>query len=134
MRLIFLDVPTIQILRFGAVGGLATLVHASIGYMSVVFLDLSGQQANVLGFGFAWWISFCGHHAFTFERRANCSAALGRFVVHSLVLFLIASTITTAIRGLHPSISDGFVPVLAAFIVPVLSFVSSKFFVFRSAE
>ena len=134
MKSVFFGRPARQILRFGVVGGLATVVHALVGYLSVVLFDLTGQQANVVGFGIAWWVSFFGHHIFTFERLANRGPALARFVVHSLGLFLIASAMTTLIRSVHPGISDSFVPVLAAFTVPVLSFISSKFFVFRSAR
>lgn len=134
MRTEFLGVPMLQILRFGVVGGLATMVHASVGYLSVTLINLTGQQANLIGFGVAWWVSFFGHHIFTFERRANRRSALARFVLHSLVLFLIASAMTAAVRSVHPGVSDALVPVLAAFFVPVLSFISSKYFVFRSAK
>lgn len=126
--------PIRQLIKFGFVGGVATFVHASVGYSSVAMLDLNGQQANVVGFCFAWWISFCGHYSFTFERRANRKDALLRFVVHSIALFLIASTITAALTSVVTSIGDSLVPVLAACFVPVLSFVSSKFFVFRNAS
>lgn len=125
--------PIAQLVKFGLVGGVATFVHAGVGYSSATLFDLNGQQANVIGFCFAWGISFFGHHTFTFERRANQKAALLRFVVHSLALFFIASTITAALTSIVTSIDDSFVPVLAAFFVPALSFISSKFFVFRSA-
>lgn len=125
--------PLGQLAKFGMVGGLATCVHASVGFSSVVLFDLNAHLANVAGFCFAWWVSFFGHHAFTFEGRANRSAAFIRFVVHSVALFLIASTITTALTSLVADIDDSLLPVLAACIVPVLSFASSKFFVFRSA-
>ncbi len=64
-----------QVVRFGAVGVFATLVHAISGYITVSNFDLSGVQANVAGFLIAWWVSFFGHHRFTFRAIADCPSS-----------------------------------------------------------
>ncbi len=128
-----LGIPVWQLLKFGFVGGLATFVHATVGFLAAVLLDFGGGLANVVGFGFAWWVSFFGHYSITFERCANRGPALARFVVHSVVMFVIASAIATALSSVVMGVDDSLIPVLAACTVPVLSFISSKFFVFRSA-
>lgn len=126
--------PLRELMKFGIVGGLATVIHASVGLSAVVWFGMSGGTANVIGFASAWWVSFLGHQTFTFAGRADYDRALLRFIVHSVTLFLIAFAITTALTTVFTGLSDGFVPVLAACIVPVLSFLSSKFFVFRSSK
>lgn len=121
-----------QIARFGMVGGLATLVHAGVGYSAVTFLSISGLSANVAGFAVSWWVSFFGHHAFTFEGRADRTVSLMRFIPHSLALFGIGMTVTTMASFTIEGIPEAVLPVIGAFIVPVVSFLSSKFIVFRA--
>jgi len=121
-------------MKFGLVGGLATCVHASVGYVSVVSFGIAGMQANGVGFSCAWWVSFFGHHLFTFEGRANSWGAFVRFTVHSVALFLIAALITAALTMRAAFVPESLVPVIGALIVPIVSFLSSKYFVFRSAK
>lgn len=68
-----------QILRFGAVGGLATMVHMLIGTM----LIQSGQAAlvaNCAAFAIAFAVSFLGHISFSFgNQTVDPVAALARF-------------------------------------------------------
>lgn len=121
-----------QIVRFGLVGGLATVVHASVGYMAVTASGMSGLGANVAGFAVAWWVSFFGHHAFTFEGQANRTLSLMRFIPHSLAIFGIGMAVTAMVSLNVRGIPEAVLPVIGAGIVPIISFLSSKFIVFRA--
>ena len=122
-----------QVVRFGVVGVIATLVHASSGIAAVLILELNGLQANVLGFLIAWWVSFFGHHRFTFRAEADQQRALGRFVLHSVIMFGIAMGVTYIVSVGVPTLPQSFLPIVGALIVPVISFFSSKFFVFKAS-
>lgn len=133
MRSKIFNNPILELARFALVGGMATLVHAALGYSVVVGFGTNGMLANVIGFGCAWWVSFFGHHMFTFQKRAQPYRAFARFIVHSLGMFLIAFVVSAAAKMTFSFIPDSFVPVIGALVVPVISFLSSKYFVFRYA-
>lgn len=120
-----------QALRFGIVGVLATGVHAGVGALAVRGLGMPGLQASALGYLCAWWISFLGHYRFTFRSRQGLGAAFLRFVPHSLALFLLSFCLTALVALRGPELPQTVLPVLGAVLVPVLSFLSSKFLVFR---
>ena len=125
--------PALEIARFAMVGGAATLLHAITGFVAVASFGLGGMVANAIGFGCAWWVSFFGHHIFTFQGRARGRQAFVRFVLHSCMMFLIAQLVIAGLATHFVSLPDRFVPLVGAIIVPAISFLSSKFFVFRRA-
>ena len=121
----------LQVIRFGLVGISATLVHAGVGVTAVNVFGTTGLEGNVIGFLVAWSVSFFGHHQFTFSAQADRLKAFMRFVPHSLAMFLIALFVTYVVSIGVPGIPEFMLPVMGAFIVPVISFLSSKFFVFK---
>lgn len=127
----FSQAPVWQIVRFGLVGAFATVVHATSGYIAVSIFGFGGLQANVIGFLFAWWVSFFGHHRFTFGAQSNQREAFFRFVLHSIVLFGIGMAVTSLISIEVPMLPQSLLPVVGAIIVAVASLISSKFFVFK---
>ena len=120
-----------QIARFGLVGVAATAVHAVIGVMAVRQLGFDGLSANAAGFAVAWWVSFFGHHVFTFQAQAARGRALMRFVPQSALMFAIGMSVTALVSLAGPHVSEAMLPIIGACVVPILSFLSSKFFVFR---
>ena len=83
----------LQYLRFGAVGGAATLTHVAT---FVALIEIAGVQpmlANAIGFGIAVFVSFIGHFRWTFAPqfggtvgfRCRARTALVRFVVVALI-------------------------------------------------
>jgi len=126
-------IPAFELLRFAIVGGTATFVHACSGFIAVDAFGLNGLFANAIGFGCAWWVSFFGHHLFTFQSRANPRIALLRFIFHSFAMFAIAFFITALAVNFLGFITERFIPVVGATVVPLISYLSSKFFVFRQA-
>jgi putative flippase GtrA len=120
-----------QIARFGLVGAAATGLHAAVGVLAVRQLGLDGLSANAAGFATAWWVSFFGHQVFTFQAQAARGRALMRFIPHSALMFAIGMSVTALVSLAGPQVSQAMLPVIGAGIVPILSFLSSKFFVFR---
>ena len=125
--------PAFELARFAMVGGVATLLHAACGFVAVASFGLSGLVANAIGFGCAWWVSFFGHHIFTFQGRAKGHQAFLRFVLHSCMMFVIAQLVIGGLTTHIASLPDRFIPIIGAIVVPAISFLSSKFFVFRRA-
>lgn len=132
MQINALKTTAFQAIRFGCIGCVATLVHAGVGYVAVTQLGITGLQGNVVGYLFAWWVSFFGHHSFTFKSKSLRIDALLRFIPHSVGMFLVALSITALVSIMGPKIPEEVLPLIGAGIVPVLSFLSSKLFVFRA--
>ncbi len=127
----FFQFPALELIRFAIIGGTATFIHALCGYIAVDTFGFNGLPANAIGFGCAWWVSFFGHHLFTFKGRADPYKAFFKFVLHSLAMFLVALSVAAIVSQIFSFITENFVPVIGALIVPLISFVSSKFFVFQ---
>ena len=118
-----------EALRFGAVGGLATLTHAGLYLMALGLL--APQLANLAGFVTALAVSYLGHACFSFRRDAgHRPGAPLRFVLSAGLGFALnAGFVALATHGLGaPAL--GFWAI--ALITPALSFVLLKFWVFRA--
>jgi putative flippase GtrA len=121
-----------QLVRFGLVGVTATMVHATVGVVAVRQLGFDGLSANAAGFAVAWWISFFGHHVITFQAQAEPRRAFRRFIPHSALMFAVGMSVAAFVSLAGPHQSDALLPVIGACAVPILSFLSSKFIVFRA--
>jgi putative flippase GtrA len=55
------------LIRFGGVGGLATLVHVLVALTAEHSLSLSAQQANLVGFLVSGWVSYVGYAHVSFR-------------------------------------------------------------------
>ncbi|MGN0901794.1 MAG: GtrA family protein, partial [Succinivibrio sp.] len=62
-----------EIMRFGMVGGLATLTDLVLCYVLISFTALEGMEnvVNTIAFLAAFWVSFFGHRYFTFKKKGN---------------------------------------------------------------
>ncbi|MEX0969797.1 MAG: GtrA family protein [Paracoccaceae bacterium] len=78
-----------QIIRFGLVGGLATLVHMLVG-VSLIGTGMAPLLANLCAFLVAFGVSFIGHYGFSFpQKTASLSSAFKRFILVAIGGFLI---------------------------------------------
>lgn len=122
-----------EIARFGIVGVLATLTHFVILYALVERAGLVPSLANGAAFLCAVCVTWLGQSRWVFAGHGSTSVAkLLRFAV-SLTVGLLANV---AIMALATEVLDlgyraGFV--IACLVVPALSFVINKLWVFRSA-
>lgn len=120
-----------QLLRFGMVGVLATLVHLLIG----TILIGSGRHpliANAIAFGFAFLVSFVGHLGYSFvDQEPDFRASFWRFGLVSLSSFA-CNEILLAILLSNTSIPE--VPALIATTTCVvfLTFLMGKYWAFST--
>lgn len=114
------------LLRFGGVGGVATLVHLGVAGLAFwAWPAISPFLANLVAFLVAFQVSFWGHRHFTFKRMGHGARffllALGGFALNNGVLGTLLAA--TAI--------DGFVAiVMATFSVPLLMYLAARFWAF----
>lgn len=119
-----------QIVRFGGVGGLATLAHVAVALVAQRGLAVTEQQANFLGFLTAVTLSYVGHARFTFQAPVGSARQIQRFALTSL-LGLAASSGTVWL--VDTMLGLGFVAAMAvvAVVVPATTFLVMRFWVFR---
>lgn len=120
-----------EILRFIIVGGLATLTHITISFICVIKLQIHTSIANVLGYSFAVLISYVGNYHFTFKSNAKHKNQFPKFFFVSISGLLISSFITY----ITCSVFEGSITIamsLVVIFVPLSTFVTSKFWVFRN--
>ena len=73
------------VVRFGLVGGLATLVHLLVGG-TLIMTGTSPTTANVIAFAVAFFVSFAGHYGYSFaSHNAPMARSLRRFVIVALI-------------------------------------------------
>jgi putative flippase GtrA len=122
----------IELLRFGAVGGIATLVHA-LGYLLALSV-LAPQAANFAGFAGAVAFSYFGHRYFSFKaqdaRDARPKSGLRFVIVSAIGYALNAGLVQMSDKVLGaPELGFWFI----ALVTPVVTFLLLKFWVFRPA-
>ena len=83
----------LQIMKFGSVGLLATVIHY-ITAISLFSFEVSPMWANLFAFLVAFQVSFFGHYRWTFAAKdIRSSTAFQRFACVSLLGFLINETL-----------------------------------------
>jgi putative flippase GtrA len=126
-----------QLVRFGAVGGLATLVHVGFFTLGIELFGFRPMVSNLVAFCLAVIVSFIGHFWWTFRHqpavrmKGSCLpwAAFFRFTVvavtglalNSLAVFLVVNQF---------NLSYGYACVLMITAVPFCTFMLSKFWAF----
>jgi len=88
-----------RIARFGAVGIIATAVHAAILIMLKVGFQLSTGPANLIGFLVAFGVSMAGQQRFTFADRLQGQRINNRgltllFLINALAALLLGRLAT----------------------------------------
>ena len=117
-----------QILRFGLVGGAATLTDLSVSVFLLYVLHLHENAVTTLAFAVAFVVSYCGHRSFTFHKAGSAlrflGVALSMLVLRNLIVALLLSM---GLSGLLPLI-------IAMALVTVLTYMASKTLVFKGPE
>ncbi len=124
------DLLSIQIVRFGIVGVLATLTHVSI-VMSIVESHLATPLlANFIAFCLAITVSYSGHYKWTFKADKNHLACFSRFTVVALLsLGLNQGIMFLCINKLSWHYLAGLLVVVTT--VPIVTFLVNRFWTFH---
>lgn len=116
-----------QLLRFGLVGGLATLVHLGVAWLVLYYWPLAYPfLVNLIAFLVAFQVSFWGHARFTFRQKGSAwrfmGVTLGGFALNNSLLWLF----------LMLGVESPFIAIcLAVFFVPLFVFIASRLWVFK---
>lgn len=116
---------TFQLLRFGLVGGLATITHIAVATALLsVFPQVQPVAANLAAFLVAFLVSFVGHSRYTFKQDGS----LPKFFVAALLGLGANNAVLIALLAMGASaIPSLWVATLAA---PLVVYLVSKLWVF----
>lgn len=118
-------------LRFSAVGMLASLIHVGTAILLRAVLAIDPVIASTLGFCAAFLFSFTGHYKYSFAAKGPYTRYFLKFIVTSLVSFL-SSTLIVWAGTTQANINEYIIIISLVFIIPLLNFITSKFWVFKN--
>ncbi|BCD97063.1 GtrA family protein [Marinagarivorans cellulosilyticus] len=116
-----------QLVKFGAVGVLASGVHYVVALTASTILGCSLQASNLMGFSCGFIISYVGQAFFTFGHAFSWKT-LSKYLLLACFTYTLSVLIVTLLSGFLPPAGLFAVTVM---LIPVFSFLISKFFVFR---
>jgi putative flippase GtrA len=117
--------------RFAVVGAAATMLHLAVVWLLIKHTVLPPLSANFLAFISAFGVSFTGNYYWTFRRPGSPTVAIQRFFLVSISAFALntlALVELIATNLLTPSTAA----VLAAFVIPAVTFLSSRLWAFKA--
>lgn len=122
-----------EILRFGIVGLAATATHYVILRLAVETLAVPPTPANGLAFLCALSVTYLGQSLWVFQERSrHGTAQMLRFTVSILIgLFANMAIMALSVHALGLTYQGGFL--LGLFLVPILSFVVNRLWVFNGS-
>jgi putative flippase GtrA len=122
-----------RLLRFVAVGGVATIVHWGTAIAAGRLAGVAPTAADVLGWMVSFGVSFSGQFGITFrDQRAPVARAAGRFLLVSAGGFATNLLLYTALLKLSPWPPEWLLAIVLG-VVAMLSYVLSRRWAFRSA-
>lgn len=118
--------------RFGVVGGLATLCYAALGLCFVNGMGLPALAGNALAYVLSFVVSYLGQSRWTFQADGRHRAMLPRFAAtqglglaaNSAVIWLLMAA----------GLPYAWAMLLAAALVPALVYALCAFWVFRRPD
>lgn len=122
-----------QIIRFGGIGVLATLTHFLVLTLSVEALRLVPTFANGIAFCVAVFVTYFGQSYLVFDNKEHSLVKSTKFLSSAFLgLGLNMTIMFVTTNFLEWSYILGFF--LSTIIVPAVTFVVNKFWVFKSVE
>jgi putative flippase GtrA len=118
-----------RLVRFSAVGGLATVVHIGVAMVAVAAAGANPTVGSMVGFGAAFLVSYFGHFRFTFAAPGRHRDYLLKFAASSLASFFLS---TGAVWVATAILRIDYKPALIALaiIVPLCNYLVNRFWVF----
>lgn len=114
----------LRLVRFGIVGGLASLIYAVVTY-ALITNAMSPVWASVVAYAIAIPVSFLGQKYFTFDARGRVPVELSLFVITQAIGLLAAAAIMMLFAA-KPIM--GILAVVIA--IPLMNFVAMTYFIF----
>jgi len=120
-----------QIIRFGSVGSVATVLHVILAMMTREAFNIVPLAANFTGFVGAILFSYIGHARFTFRQTVNQSDQFLRFIIAGLVSLGTSSFLVWILNSVL-GIDFGVAMIAVAVVVPMMTYLVLRFWVFES--
>lgn len=120
----------LKIVRFGIVGVAATATYLAVAIALPALGVASPAVAALVASGVSVFVSYFGHHTFTFARKGRHDFYLPRFLLQWIVLSGAASLGTHLLTEIV-AMNYRLAAVLVAFAYAALSFVANNVGVFR---
>lgn len=119
-----------QFIRFGLIGVLAALLHFAIASSLSSYAHINVMYSNVAGFVCAFWVSFFGHHYFSFRAsHLSIKQTLPKFACVALVGFLINENLLFIFKYAF-AMPDSAALIAAILLTALISFVLNRYFAF----
>lgn len=121
--------PFQQVFRFGVVGVSATIVHFVVALVMNEQFGVSPLWSNLIAFACAWPVSYLGNYFWTFDTDSNHGKSILRFAIAAICGLLLSQLIVWVVAEyMGYSLRIALIPALM--LVPVFSFVMSRYWVF----
>lgn len=117
-----------EVLRFGVVGLAATLVHAMV-LGAGLWAGLPAAFANVVAFGVAVWVSYCGQSWWVFRRPPR---DMYRFAIVALVGLVLHAVGMPVLQLLGLGVWWAWL--VLTVLVPGVGFFASRFWAFEASR
>ena len=122
--------PFRKLIAFAIVGLVSVVTY--LGVTALVVSKSGVTIANIIAFLAAAFVSYIGHHSFTFRVQGNHDIHGPRFIVQGLLAYLVSLAITEGAAALHFHYMVGATAV--AILVPIVNFVAFQFWVFANLD
>ena len=120
--------------RYGLVGGLATVVHFGIGFLTHEYFLIKPFYAHALGFIGGLFTAYLGHYHYSFKDTGRHQNRFPKFVISSLIaLFLHQGGVLLLVDYWHLDYSYQALPLLLLS-VPLVTFLMARFWVFADQK
>ncbi len=119
---------SLRIVRFGLVGALATLSHATFALIALSVFRFSAVESNLIGFALAFSVSLIGHTYFTYRATYSWQAALRFSLVAAFVA--LGTTALIWIGQQFSTLSAQALVMCAALIGPIASYLLHRAWTF----
>lgn len=126
-----------QFIKFGAVGGAATLTHVGSFTLGIELFDLQPLMSNLAAFCVAFGVSFVGHFCWTFHDQTMIKKQNSRLPWRALLRFLMVAITGLVLNSLavflvvnQLGLPYGYACALMLTAVPLCTFILSKFWAF----
>ncbi len=116
-----------KIIRYGFLGGIATLIHFSVASLYLYFINNSIVQSNITGFLIAYIFSYLMQSKFVFEHKISIEKAIKYFIVQFTSLLLAIS-----LSGLFDDFNSYLRTLIIVVLLPLITFVIHKFWTFKT--
>ena len=116
-----------KIVRYGLIGTLSTLIHITMAFLYIYFINDSIYISNIIGFLSAFGFSYLFQSKFVFQHTISYKKALKYFMVQSFALLL-----SIVISDLTPLGNAYLEVILVSIILPIMTYFLHKIWTFST--